>query len=188
MRKIVFGLSALAFAALIGPAGAGGKGTTVNLGGQKSVAPATWKVVEIDAKLKRFRDYQFALPKAEGDKEDADFTIFSPSVSGGTDDANIKRWKGMMAAPVGKSIDDVTKIDKFKVGEASVTVVDISGTYLYKSAPFDPNAKVMPKDNFRFIGVIFDNEKGPFFMRVTGPAKTVEANKKPFDEWIKSFK
>ena len=188
MRLVALGLFALAFALLIGPAGAGGKGAVVDLGGQKSAAPAAWKNVEIDAKLKKFRLYQFAFPAADGDKEDASLTIFSTSVSGGSDEDNIKRWKGMMAAPPGKTIDDLTKIDKFKVGDAKVTLVEISGTYLYKNPPFDPNAKVQPKENFRFVGVIFDNEKGPFYMRVTGPAKTVEGNRKALEDWLKAFK
>jgi hypothetical protein len=188
MQGITLSLIIVAFATSVSQAHAGDKGTSVELGGLKSVTPASWKAKEISPKLGKFRIYQFALPKADGDKEDAELAVFFFSGGGGGNDANIKRWKAMMAAPPGKSIDDVTKISDVKVGDVKVTYVDISGTYLYKFPPFDPNAKVMPKENFRFIGIIFDNEKGPYFMRVTGPARTVEANKKGFDEWIKAFK
>ena len=46
----------------------------------------------------------------------------------------------------------------------------------------------MPKENYRLIAIMFSNKNGPYSMRLTGPAKTVEANKKAFDEWIKAFK
>jgi hypothetical protein len=168
---------------------AGDKGTAVTLDGLKSTTPANWKAQEPDPKLGKFRIYQFAMPKAGSDKEDAELIIFHFGAGGGGSDSdNIKRWKGMFAPPAGKDIDDVTKVTKFKVGEVPVTYVEISGTYLYKFPPFAPNAKLTPKEDFRFIGAIFDSEKGPYFMRVTGPARTVEANKKGFDEWIKAFK
>ena len=34
--------------------------------------------------------------------------------------------------------------------------VEISGTFLSKFPPAAPNPKVTPKENFRFIGVVFD--------------------------------
>ena len=52
-----------------------------------------------------------------------------------------------------------------------MTYVQIAGTYLYKFPPFAPNAKLTPKDNYKFIGVVFDSKNGPYFMRLTGPAR-----------------
>ena len=130
------------------------------------------------------------MPKADGDKEDAELVIFFfGKGSGGSNEDNIKRWKGQFIAPAGKDIDDVTKLDKFKLGKAAeCAYVDISGTYKYKNPPFDPNAKEVRKENFRRIGVIFDCDEGPFFITLTGPAKTVQQNKDAFDGWIKAFK
>jgi hypothetical protein len=180
---------AMALAVWAGQAAAGDKGTTVALDGLKSTTPASWKKQEPDPKLSKFRLYQFALPKADGDKNDAELLVFFFGTgSGGSTTDNIKRWKATFAAPPGKEIDDVTKVDTFKVGDVEMTYVQISGTYLAKFPPFDPNAKVTPKDNYRFIGVVFDSKNGPYFLRLTGPARTVEANKKGFDEWLKAFK
>jgi gluconolactonase len=187
MRKIALTVVALAAACWAGPAAAGGKGTAVELDGLKSTAPAAWKPAE---KLSKFRIYQFALPKADADKEDAELVIFAfgPGGGGGVKE-NIKRWQGTFAPPAGKTFDDVTKVETFKVGSVPVTYVEISGTYLYKFPPAAPNAKLTPKENFRMIGVIFESDKeGPYFMRLTGPARTVEASKKAFDEWLKGFK
>jgi hypothetical protein len=189
MRTFAGIVTVLILAGWATQATAGDKGTTVDLDGLKSTAPATWKAPSAGTKLGTFRKYQFALPKADGDKEDAELVIFHFGAGGGGSNSdNIKRWKAMFAAPAGKEIDDVTKVSEFKVGSVPVTYVEISGTYLYKFPPAAPNAKVTPKDNFRFIGVIFDNNGGPNFIRVTGPARTVEAHKKGFDEWLKALK
>ncbi len=82
----------------------------------------------------------------------------------------------------------MTKVEKFKVGDVPVVSVDIQGTYLYKFPPFAPNAKTIPKENYRFLRAIFETTNGPYYIRLTGPARTVAANKKGFDEWLKGFK
>ena len=126
----------------------------------------------------------------DGDKEDAELVIFFfGKGSGGSNEDNIKRWKGQFIAPEGKSIDEVTKVENFKLGKAAdVAYVDIQGTFKSKFPPFDPNAKEIRKENFRRLGVIFDCDGGPYFITLTGPAKTVEKSKAGFDGWIKAFK
>ena len=74
------------------------------------------------------------------------------------------------------------------VGQTPVTYVDIHGTYLYKFPPFDPNAKVTPLPEYRRLAVVFDSKNGPYFITLTGPARTVAANKMPFDTWLGGFK
>jgi hypothetical protein len=40
----------------------------------------------------------------------------------------------------------------------------------------------------RMLYAYFPTDKGLFTVRLVGPAKTVEQNKKGFDEWVKNFK
>lgn len=162
------------------------KGVEVTLDNLKSRAPASWKAQKPSNK---FRAYQFAVPMAEGDKKDAELVIFyfGPG-SGGTVTDNIKRWKGQFQAPEGKDIDDVSKVEKKKVGKVDVTYLDISGTYLFKFPPFDPNAKTQKLSDYRRLGVYFDSENGPYFITLTGPAKTVAKHKRGFDGWLDGFK
>jgi len=163
-------------------------GALVTLDGLKSQTPASWKKEEPKDKA-GFRKYQFKLPKADGDPEDAELVIsYFEKGGGGPVDDNIKRWKGFFRAPEGKTIEDVSKVEKFKVGEVKVTYLDISGTFLSKNPPFDPNAKEVKKPDFRRFGVIFESPNGPYFIMVTGPARTMEMHKKGFDEWLKNFK
>ena len=177
----------LATALLIGLNFVYAGGETVELGGLTSKAPAGWKAQK---PANKFRVYQFGVPMVEGDKEDAELVVFffGAGGGGGTDE-NINRWKGFFIPPEGKTIEQVSKVEKFKVGKgADVVYLDVSGTYKYKNPPFDPKAKEVRKENFRRFGVIFDTDKGAYFITLTGPAKTMEKSKEAFDGWVKAFK
>jgi hypothetical protein len=172
-----------AFAGLIllvgNGANAGEKGTVVTLGEMKSKTPGDWKS---QTPANKFRAYQFAVGEAE-------LVIFYfGEGSGGSSADNVKRWKGQFVAPEGKTIDEVAKVENLKVGKAELTYLDIHGTFLYKNPPFDPNAKTERKANYRRLGVVFACDGGPYFITLTGPAKTVEQSKKSFDDWLKNFK
>lgn len=153
----------------------------VELDGMKSKAPAAWKQQKTTTAM---RKYSFKIDKAAGEPEDAEVVVFffGKSQGGGVDE-NLKRWKGMFKDPAG----DKAKSDKFKVGNVQVTTLDISGTFLFKP-PADPNAKAVEKPDFRALHAIFASPNGPFFINLRGPAKTVEGQKKAFDEWVKAFK
>ena len=158
---------------------AGEKGTIVTLGTLKSTTPGDWKNQSPSNKL---RVYQMAVG-------DADLAIFFFGEGGGGKPAdNISRWKSQFVPPAGKSIDDVSKVETFKAGPAELTYLDIQGTFLSKNPPFDPNAKTEKKADYRRFGVVFACDGGPFFITLTGPAKTLEQHKKGFDEWLKNFK
>jgi hypothetical protein len=164
----------------------GDKGKVVDLGGLKSTAPADWQEEKPSSNL---RTAQFRLAKADGDPADAELVIFYfGKDSGGSVDANLDRWKKKFAPPEGKKIDDVAKVDKFKVGGVPVTYLDVSGTYLYSDPKTGPGGKVERRPDHRMFGVIVETGNGPYFITLIGPAKTVERHKKGFDEWVKNFK
>ncbi|MGE3808999.1 MAG: hypothetical protein AB7K24_30415, partial [Gemmataceae bacterium] len=81
--------------------------------------------------------------------------------------------------------DEVAKIEKFKVGDFDVTYLDVSGTFLYKPAPFMP--KVERRPDQRMLAAAFDG-KHNYHIKLTGPAKTVAHYKQGFDDWLKAFK
>jgi hypothetical protein len=64
----------------------------------------------------------------------------------------------------------------------------VQGAYLFKSAPFDPQAKAVKKSDYRMLAVHFEGPKDVYHIKLTGPAKTIEAFKNGFDEWLKAFK
>lgn len=158
----------------------------VTLDGMTSKTPASWKAGKLDNK---FRVHQFTVPRAEGDDADAELVIFffGPGGGGGVAE-NLKRWKQTFEAPAGKSIDDVSKVETLELPKAKLTYLDVSGTLLDKFPPFAPNAKTIRKPDHRRLAVVFDSENGPYFIRLTGPAKTIAAVKPEFDAWLKNFK
>ena len=163
-------------------AGASAWATDVELDGLKSKAPESWKSAPASNK---FRVYQFTLPPAPGEpsKEDAELVIFffGPGGGGGVAE-NLKRWQSMFEG------DAEPKVEKQKLDKAELTYLDVKGTFLSKFPPFDPNAKVTRKPNYRRLGVVFASQNGPYFITLTGPAKTMAKNKEAFDGWIKAFK
>jgi hypothetical protein len=160
-----------------------GKGVVVDLDDLKSTAPVDWKE---EAPSNRMRFKQFRLPKKGDEKHDAELIIFR-NISG-TAKENVKRWKDQFTPPEGKTIDDVAKVEEMKVSGAELTYLDVSGTYTFKTRPFDPGDKGERRPNYRMLAVQFDAPKNVYHIKLTGPAKTVEAYKNGFDEWVKNFK
>jgi hypothetical protein len=162
------------------------KGTVVDLGGLQARTPGDWKAEEATG---AFRVYQFRLPKGDGDPQDALLVVFylgaGPS---GSNDANIKRQQNLFIPPPDKTIEDVTKVEKFKVGDVPVTYVDIHGTYKDKKGPMVPDDQAIKRPDYRMLYVIFETAKAPYYLRLVGPAKTVARHKKAFDDWLKAFK
>jgi hypothetical protein len=158
------------------------KGTEVEIDGLKATTPADWKAEKPTSKL---RFAQFRLPKKGDDKDDAELVIFKGL--GGSVEQNLERWKGTFVPPKGKKIEEVSKVEEMKVQGRKVTYLDISGTFKYKE-PGKPDAKEEPRPDYRMLAVQFDGKDDAYHIKLTGPAKTVEAYKKGFDEWLKALK
>lgn len=158
------------------------KSMLVDLDGVKSEAPKDWKR-EKPANL--LRSYQFRLPKAEGDKDDAELSIRGQI---GNDEAAIAQTKKMFVPPEGKKIDEFLKTEKMKIGGGQAIYLDLQGTYLKKEKPIDPDTKAMKVPNYRVLRVLLQTKIDAHDITMIGPAKTVEQHKKAFDEWLKNFK
>jgi hypothetical protein len=183
------GVGVLAFGG--GPAGVGQerqdrRGTLVTFDGMQSQTPADW--VE-EASTSRFRLKQFRLQATGDDKENAELIIFFFGTGqGGSVEQNHQRWKGMFVPPEGRRIEDVAKVSHFKLGKVPVTMLDVHGTYLFRSRPFDPVSETARRPNYRMLAAVIESEKGPYFVRLVGPAATVASYAKGFEDWLKGFK
>jgi hypothetical protein len=163
-----------------------GTGTVVKLDNLESRTPADWQE---EKSTNSMRLKQFRLSPIGNDKDPAEVIIFYfGEGQGGSAQENVKRWKEFFKPPEGKKIEDVANVETMKVGEVPITYLDIHGTYLSRFPPFDPKAKITPRPNYRMLGIVFESKKGPYFIRMIGPADTVTHYKKGFDEWLKGFK
>jgi hypothetical protein len=177
--RLVVSLSVTALL-LMGSARAG----DVELAGMKSKAPEGWKEEQPSS---NFRLTQFKLPKAEGDKDDAELAVFYFKGGSGSVEQNLKRQLAKFKPPEGKT-EPVNKSEKTKVGKIDATLQDVKGTFLSKFPPFAPNAKITEKPEYRQLYVIFTTNDGDYYMTLLGPAKTVAKHEKVFKEWLASFK
>jgi hypothetical protein len=178
MRTLI---AAALLAVLAGGLSADDKGTPVEWAGLKSTTPAGWKKETPMDKL-GLRVGQFKLPKADGET-DAELALFITK-GGGSTDANLERQVKKFELEK----DAKPAVSKMKIGTYDATYQDITGTLLKKFPPFDPNAKITRVEKQRQIYVIFEGKEDVYSLTLLGPAKTVEKNKKDFDEWLKNFK
>ena len=183
MRLFVLATAA-ALTALAGAAPARAqKAAVVELAGMKSATPADWKQ-EMPSNTMRLT--QFKLPKADGDKEDAELALFVFPGDSGSLQQNLDRQVAKFQPAAGK--DKVgQKVEKIKVGATEATYQDVSGTFIKK--PFPMAEKGTPVPDYRQLYVVFVGTDGKqYYMTLLGPARTVEKHKKPFEEWLKNFK
>ena len=82
----------------------------------------------------------------------------------------------------GKTIDDVAKVEEIKIAGQKATYLDVSGTFTA------PSSKKEPQADYRMLAVYFDGKDNLYTFKLVGPAATVEAAKKGFDDWLKAYK
>jgi hypothetical protein len=143
------------------PAGA----TAANV---KFTAPDGWVAEKPSSSM---RQAQYKLPRVAGDPEDAEMVVFYFQGGGGGVQANIDRWIGQFTKADGSPATGQAKIDRGESHGIPLTTVDVSGTYLASSGAMMDGA--VKKENFRMLAAVAETSAGPWFFRLTGPAKTV---------------
>lgn len=158
------------------------KTTVVTLDGLKSAPPASWKAEKPDNLL---RAYQFKAPRADGDKEDA--TVYVLTTVQGTPSDNIAMLKELFILPTSIPKDQAVREFQIKNSKATLTCIDIRGTYRVKNKPIDTAIKEVRPD-YRMIAAVWVSKDASYAIRIIGPAKTVERHAKQFEEWLRNFK
>ena len=122
---------------------------------------------------------EFTLPKVAGDAEDGQLAVFFFGGTGGSVQANLDRWISQMTQPDGKASKDVAKTTTMKTKSGlAVTLVDLPGTYVAEITP--GSAERFNKPGFRLRAAVVETPEGPYFVKLTGPAKTIA-------QWDASF-
>ena len=145
--------------------------TSVTLDAQRTLrfdTPVDWVRVETSS---AFRVAQFGLPRVEGDPEDAELVVYYFGGSGGTVAANLERWTDQMVQPDGRPTAEVATTTGFEVATLPVTVLDVPGIY---SAEVQPGSGMHYfKRGFHLKAAVVETPEGPYFFKLTGPARTV---------------
>ena len=149
-------------------------------------APDGWQEEKPNSNM---RVAQYKLPKAEGDRADAELVLYYfGQGQGGSAQANIDRWLNQMQQPDGSPSKEKAKIENMTVNGMPVTTVDVLGKY--NGGMASPGAtSTTPADmsNYRLRAAIIETPKGSYFVKLTGPQKTVSHWDQAYTDFIKSF-
>ena len=118
----------------------------------------------------RMRVAEFVLPKAEGDIEDATLVITYFGGQGGTVQANFDRWLTQMTQPDGRASKEAARTSTLNTNGLTLTIMDLPGTFVAEVAP--GSSERHNKPGFHLRAAVIEG-KGPFFVRLVGPAKTI---------------
>src|SRR5262245_23450750 len=144
--------------------------------------PAGWKQ---ETPTSRMRYAQFRIPGLDGDPEDAECAVFyfGPG-QGGSPKDNASRWISQFAQPDGSSSESRAKTELKTVNGKQVMFVEVGGTY-------QPSTMGMPggeaKKDYALLGAIVSGPDAPWFFKLTGPRRTVDANRDAFTGMIASI-
>ena len=158
------------------------KAVEVTLDGLKSITPSNWKA-EKPANL--LRPYQFRLPHVDGDKDDA--AVFVLNTVQGTPEQNVERWKDLFVLATNVPREQALRQFNFKNEKATLTCLDIQGTYLVKHKPIDTAVKGS-RPEYRMIAAVWRSKDNGYSIRLIGPKRTVEFYAKAFEQWLRNFK
>src|SRR5258706_6423846 len=146
-------------------------------------APDGWVKEQTTSSM---RVAQYKLPKTEGDPEDALLVIyFFGATQGGAVQANIDRWISQMQQPDGSASKDKARTETSTVNGLKVTSVDVSGTYTAEMAP--GSGTTHNDKNYRMRAAVIETPRGNYFLKLVGPAKTMDHWEQSFTNFVQSF-
>lgn len=158
------------------------KPVVVKLGKLSAPAPAGWKSQK---PANRLRTYQFKLPGEKGGPGDAELVV----MQSGKASKEFPRWKAAFVPPDGKTVDDISKVRKINGAKgATIDVLDVTGTWRYKAAPFDPKSKEELKDDYRVVWVVVADDEETNQLRLSGQRETVDKYYPGLEKLLKSLK
>jgi hypothetical protein len=151
-----------------------------SVAGLSWTAPSGWK----NQGSRPMRAATYEVPAAAGDHAAGEcVAYYFGQGQGGTTEANIQRWTGQFQDASGKPLKSAD-VKKKMIHGLPVTTIDASGTYTGMGGPM--MAQKTPMPGYRLLGAIVEGPEGSVFFKFTGPAKTVAAQQKAFDQMIAS--
>ena len=146
-------------------------------------APPGWQTRPAASSM---RIAEFVIPRAQGDAEDAELIVFYFGTGAGTIDANVDRWIGQIQQADGSPTKDKAKRTTQTVNGLRLTIVDTEGTYVAEMRPGSTDRYNKP--GFRLRAAVVETPRGPYYIKMTGPAKTMTAADAAFTAFVGSLR
>lgn len=150
-------------------------------GGLEWTAPTGW-----ESQARPMRAANYVVPAADGAQPGELAVYYFGPGQGGSVEMNVKRWIGQFRAPDGGPADSLVKREDETINGIEVTVIDLTGTYLFKPFPMAPKAQERP--GYRMLAAIAQGADAPVFFKLTAPAKTTAEAEAKFDAMLASLK
>jgi hypothetical protein len=177
LRGVARNLAILALAILTTLAGGAAQG-----GALKFTAPADWKARPTASTM---RVAEYILPAAGGDTDETTVVVYYFGGQGGSVEANLDRWIGQMEQPDGKPSKAVAQRTSKTINGLKVTLLDLTGTYVAETAP--GSGQRVNKPGYRLKTAVVETPEGPYFVKLTGPAKTVAQGEAGWEAFLQSM-
>jgi hypothetical protein len=142
-------------------------------------APAAWHTRPAASAM---RVAEFVVPKAAGDPEDAEVIVYFFGVTLGSVNSNVDRWIGQMQQPDGSASKDKARREAQTINGLKVTMVDLTGTYIAEVRP--GATERYNKPDFRLRAAVVETPRGPYYIKMTGPSKTMAAADGDFKKFL----
>ncbi len=126
------------------------------------------------------RKAQYKLP-GEG-AGDASLVVYYFGAQAGTLEANLERWASQFEQEDGSdSRAQLVKRERTVAGMA-VIEVELSGTYVAETAP--GSGVRVNEPGWRLLAAVIESDHGPYYLKLVGPAGTVERWEASFREFL----
>jgi hypothetical protein len=146
-------------------------------------APPGWQTRPSASSM---RVAEFVVPKAAGDAENAEVIVYFFGGMGGSAEANIDRWIAQMQQPDGAASKDKAQRDAQTINGLKVSSVDVTGTYVAEMRP--GATEHYNKPGFRLRAAVVETPRGAYYIKMTGPAKTVTAADADYRKFLASLR
>ena len=172
-------IALIASACLSAAVSARAEETAFQAGAFSFAVPATWQSVEPASPMRK-AELVVPGPGGTGKAGEALVTVFhfGPGEGGGVQ-ANIDRWFGQFGGDLEK-IGAATAREK--IGQVPVTFARARGTFQSGM----PGGPTKPVEGQALLGAILENPGGDVYVKMTGPAPTVDAAEAAFVQMIRA--
>ena len=131
------------------------------------------------------RAADFILSTKPGEEAELIIYYFGENGAGSVDD-NLDRWLGQFQQADGKPSKQVAKIEKTKIAGQDATTVSVTGRYVASMMP--GGGDTVDKQDQGLLAAIVASPSGPYYFKLVGAKKTIDANTAKWKAMLGSMK